>query len=332
MNAISRLLMLATAVALALPAVGCTKPPKKYSGNCGSYSYTAVVNGYTTLQGSGMWLQGQSATLQSEVNAGSNLTFRDKQGKTYSIPISSGARDALENKQPCDAVNEIFAWMQAHAATTPPPTTDITGTNPAPGSGTLTDPGTAGWGANAGIASSNPATGGSTGYVLYPGSFSNVHIASNSVTLARPAGSDTAQPAVFVFHGSSSSDAFSLDGCNVTLPAGQTVLYFDGTVTFSNKTTFSAPANNADARNLLMLGTSTCTKLTIDGCTTPLMAGIYAPAAAVKLQGSKVTGAVVGKTVSCLSGSQVTYDPLLKGLVFEGIGVAAARWSNESRP
>ena len=230
------------------------------------------------------------------------------------------------NNDPCPAVDEIMQWL----ANQKNPNGTNGGTNGGTGTGTGTGGGTGTGTANGGgTSNSSPGSSGNVtvggSLVLYVGSFSAQDIRSANVTLARQAGVDPSLPAMFSFRG------LSLDGCTVTLPPGQTVIYLDGDLSVKSTTFASASssaASAADARNFLLLGTTNCANLSFSGCTQQVTAGIYAPSAAVTLDGTTLFGGVVGCTVQC-SSSNVTYDPHLKVLNYEGFGIATSRWSQE---
>lgn len=341
MNAAIRNAFLVCTSVLALSSLGCSSPPTQ--GRCGSSTWK-VKGTQVRINAEGVQLRGDLWELKSQVESGKEVTFSDTKGNHYAFDPSDYARQQALKANPCPMIDE---WLAYNNNLTKPQLPmgnnggSTGGTSGGGGSGAASGEGTdvnSGFPADANQGSSGASASSVT---LYSGSYGSQSDSpwstATDVTFARPPGSSASRPALFVF------ETFALKDCTVSLPSGQTVIYVKGNVSLENVDFLlpgqprpgTAPggltpqvvlAPTSDARDLLILGTGTCKSASIIDCA--LSAGIYLPAAAVTVTGTQLNGGVVGASVTC-SNSQVTYDPHLKVLNFEGLGIASARWTQE---
>lgn len=280
-----------------------------------NWEYVTVSFGGTDYK-----LKGRVADLGLRALLGLPVKFTDSNGAGFSFnPSASARRQAtdLTNPDPCPLLGE---WRRSRGG--------VEALGP--------------WsGASADSPDSNEAsvgTGAGNSITLYSGS---IYPASRDsrlrgakvVTMLRRADIPPFRPAQFQF------DSFSLKNCTLRLPPGQTVIYVTNRLALEDVTVVSSsesapgepsgrtPSPQQNPCNLLFLGTSECSQVSLTGGS--LAAAIYAPQAAVTLSGVTLNGSVVGGTVRCKSHASVTYDPRLKVLSYEGLGVVGARWVQE---
>lgn len=106
---------------------------------------------------------------------------------------------------------------------------------------------------------------------------------------------------------------------SIVITAGSSLkLYVAGSVTMNKVTVTSA---DGDPRRLLLLGTSTCTSVSIEN-NTDFYGAVYAPRAAVSLiSGAEVFGAIAGKRISSIENlSKLHYDDRLQNVQIPGSG------------